>query len=430
MPKTALPKAPTESGAAQAARQRFAALAQRERDDTRGYRVLNVEQAGNATKAKVYIYDVIDDWFGVSAASIVEAIDDLDVDEIELHINSPGGMVFEGLAIMNALRQHPATVTSYVDGLAASSASFIAVGAADEVVMGVGAKLFIHDGMNFAYGNAAALRLIADDLDMISDTIAAIYAAKTGGTAADWRARMITEEWFGAEQAIEAGLADRSTDTADLDAPAAAKNAAWDLSVLGARTDRQPPAPSLPAASAARANDQVAPAARSSQKGSAVAFTDEQLTTMRQELGLSGDADEQTILDALSEALAERADDAATTNTAPAGMVLMDEATVEQMRASAELGRQAHETQQTQARQAQVAAAIRDGRIAPSRREHWENSLAADPEGTAAILASLEPGLIPLTELGHDQDGPLATDQADKDYQALWGAPETQKQEA
>src|SRR4051812_3626258 len=80
--------------------------------------------------ATMRLYDVIDSWggeWGISAREIADALDSVpDVKEINLHINSPGGDAFEGIAILNLLRQHPANVTAYVDGIAASAASFIA----------------------------------------------------------------------------------------------------------------------------------------------------------------------------------------------------------------------------------------------------------------------------------------------------------------
>lgn len=167
----------------------------------------------DGSTATMYLYDVIDSWggyWGVSASEFAEALSDLDstVETIQLRINSPGGDVFEAIAIKNLLASHPAKVVAIVDGLAASAASFIAV-AADEVVMGENTELMIHDAHALARGNAEAFRLWADDLDRVSDNIASIYAKRTGGTTADWRAVMIAEKWYPAEEAVSVGLADR-----------------------------------------------------------------------------------------------------------------------------------------------------------------------------------------------------------------------------
>lgn len=166
--------------------------------------------------ARVYLYDVIDDWggyWGVSSSEFAEALEGLpaDVDTIELRINSPGGMVFEAIAIKNLLAAHSARVVAIVDGLAASAASFIAV-AADEVVMGENTELMIHDAHTIARGDAAGFRSLADDLDRVSDNIASIYAKRTGGDLADWREVMIGERWYSAQEAVDAGLADRVGD--------------------------------------------------------------------------------------------------------------------------------------------------------------------------------------------------------------------------
>jgi ATP-dependent protease ClpP protease subunit len=162
--------------------------------------------------ATLRLYDPIDSWggpWGVSAKEFTEALDGLTgVDEIRLHINSPGGEVFEGIAILNALRAHPARVTAVVDGLAASAASFIAAGA-DEVVMGRNTELMIHDAWGIVIGPAADLRDAADRLDHLSDNIASIYQARAGGTVPGWRAAMLAETWYSAEEAVTAGLADR-----------------------------------------------------------------------------------------------------------------------------------------------------------------------------------------------------------------------------
>src|SRR5690348_8855388 len=138
---------------------------------------LKIENA--ADKAEVYLYDIIGDW-GVSAGDVVaelRAIGDLPID---LHINSEGGSVFDGLAIYNALRNHSKPVTAYIDALAASAASFIAM-AASRIVIAKNASMMIHDAIGFAYGNAADMRALAELLDESSNTIAEIYDDHAGG---------------------------------------------------------------------------------------------------------------------------------------------------------------------------------------------------------------------------------------------------------
>lgn len=170
----------------------------------------------DGTTAVMRLYDPVDDWgefWGVSASEFASALDQLPetVNEIQLHINSPGGVIFEGIAILNQLRQHRARVVAVVDGVAASIASVIAVGA-DETVMNPDTLLMIHDGSGFCMGTADDMRDVAAVLDTLSDTIAGVYARKAGGEVADWRATMKGTAWYTAQQALDAGLVDRIAD--------------------------------------------------------------------------------------------------------------------------------------------------------------------------------------------------------------------------
>ncbi|MGP9622540.1 head maturation protease, ClpP-related [Corynebacterium sp. AOP34-AQ2-28] len=148
----------------------------------------------------------------VQASSVVREIHDLGGADLTLRVNSPGGDVYEGLAIMNALRAHKGTVTAVVEGLAASAASFIAVGGADRVVMRPTAEVMVHEAMSFVGGNAEDMTKAIADLDRISANLAGIYADKAGGDPGEWRERMKAETWFSAEEAVDAGLADAVED--------------------------------------------------------------------------------------------------------------------------------------------------------------------------------------------------------------------------
>lgn len=202
--------------------------------------------------AVLRLYDPIDSWggdWGVSAKEFARTLDDLtDVGEIRLHVNSPGGEVFEGVAIMNLLREHPAKVTAVVDGLAASAASFIAA-SADEMVMGRNAELMIHDAWGLGIGNAADMRDLADRLDHLSNNIASVYAAKAGGTVQDWRDAMLAETWYSAEEAVTAGLADRVAGTPD------APKDKFDLSAYTYAGRDQAPEPAVPSRETAKAEE-------------------------------------------------------------------------------------------------------------------------------------------------------------------------------
>jgi ATP-dependent protease ClpP protease subunit len=168
---------------------------------------LRAEKDGST--GRLYLYDVIDSWFGVTAKDLVAALDELgDVETVELHINSPGGDVFDAIAFLNSLRQHPARVVAWVDGIAASAASFIAAGS-DELVMSANSQLFIHDAWGLCIGNAADMDTMSELLSRQSDNIAGIYAAKAGNDASTWRQTMRDETWMSDAEALESGLADR-----------------------------------------------------------------------------------------------------------------------------------------------------------------------------------------------------------------------------
>ena len=165
-------------------------------------------------------------------------ISDIDAKSIELHVNSPGGEVFDGVAIYNALKQHPAKVKVVVDALAASSASFITQ-AGDEVVMTRNATMMIHDAMALAIGNEEDMLDAAALLSRVSNNIADIYAVNAGGTVEDWRALDEKKVWFTASEAVEAGLATEMLDATDEEAEEATNK--WDLSIFNyAGRDKAP----------------------------------------------------------------------------------------------------------------------------------------------------------------------------------------------
>jgi len=145
----------------------------------------------------------------VTSGSIVERLAEYpDAERIDLFINSPGGDVFEGLAIYNTLKEHPAPVHVSVRGLAASAASYIAM-AGDHIQMGQGTFLMIHNAMTWMGGNAQELRKQASLLDKVDASIAGIYAQRTGRDVKQFEKWMSAETWFTADDAVTNGLADR-----------------------------------------------------------------------------------------------------------------------------------------------------------------------------------------------------------------------------
>ena len=161
----------------------------------------------HADTPKLYVYDVIGGW-DLDASEFVQAVHAIDAKAIDLHVNSPGGFVYDGVAIYEALRDHSAKVAVHIDGLAASAASFLAM-AGDTVEIARAGRMMIHDAQGIGIGSPADLREYADLLDSVSDDISGIYAARAGGKPKDWRAAMTATTWYSASQAVDAKLADR-----------------------------------------------------------------------------------------------------------------------------------------------------------------------------------------------------------------------------
>lgn len=157
----------------------------------------------------ISVYDAIGegwDGSGVTAKRIGAALRSIGPKDVTVNINSPGGDFFEGVAIYNLLREHPAKVTVRVMGLAASAASVIAM-AGDEILMGDGSFIMIHNAWAVAIGNRHDMRAASDQLEPFDAAMADVYAARTGMSAKDAAAMMDKETWIGARQAVEDGFA-------------------------------------------------------------------------------------------------------------------------------------------------------------------------------------------------------------------------------
>lgn len=389
------------------------------------YRIRNAAETPAVTE--ILMYDEIgeDPWFGtgISAKTFAEDLNSIDTDEIHLRINSPGGNVFEGIAMLNAVRRHKAKVTVFVDGLAASAASIVAMGG-DEVVMSRNAELMIHDAWGIAIGNADEMQKMANDLGRASDNLASAYADKAGGDVAQWREAMKAETWFSDKEAVAAGLADRVEPSKTASDKSKAK---FNLSMFAYAGRAEAPAPLFPA--------EPENSNSSTEEGSDMPET---LAKVRQRLGLSADADEAAILAAIPapeetapEVPAEDPEDDETTEESTEEgetgeepkIVNVSEEIFNQMRKDAEAGRKAYDAQQATHRETLVNAAVRDGRISPARKADWLNKLTKDP-GSESELAALAKGLIPvdsprgytgsLTDVAEDDDNHV--------YTALFGA--------
>lgn len=196
----------------------------------------------NASEASLYIYDVIDSYWGVSALRVIDAITQAgDAEVLHVYINSPGGDVFEGRAIMAALGRFQGKTIAHVDSLCASAATSIAL-ACSEVEMSAGAFFMIHNASGMAWGDKNALRETADLLEKVEGSIVADYVAKTGKEADEVIAMMNAETWMNADEALEHGFVDRIAA-----APAAKASNAWNLAAYAkapdALTKKPDPAP-------------------------------------------------------------------------------------------------------------------------------------------------------------------------------------------
>ena len=167
-------------------------------------------QASSENEAEIYIYDEIGYW-GVTAKQFVANLKALgDVTHIKLHINSPGGDVFDGIAIFNALKFHGAAITVYIDGLAASMASVIAM-VGNPVIMPENTMMMIHKPWGFAGGDADDMRDYADLLDKVESVLIPAYAQKTGKSPEEISAMLEDETWMNGNECVELGFADQVT---------------------------------------------------------------------------------------------------------------------------------------------------------------------------------------------------------------------------
>lgn len=194
----------------------------------KGFEIKNTTQ----TTAEIIIYsDIGESWWSdsVSAKSFSDQLNALPatVNEITVRLNSPGGDVFDGVAIYNRLKQHKAKVIVYIDGLAASIASIIAL-AGDEIIMSEGALMMIHKPWTFTYGNSLELEETINRLDDVEEQLIGIYQRKTKLDRSEIRQMLATETWFNADQAVEKGFATKKmAEEERVDMAASLTKASW-----------------------------------------------------------------------------------------------------------------------------------------------------------------------------------------------------------
>lgn len=389
----------------------------------------NTKQATNAagkakTSAEILIYDIIDPW-GVSAGDFANALNELDVDEIVVGINSPGGIVFDGIAIMNALKRHPANIITRIDGVAASAASFIAM-AGDEIQTSKYAEMMIHEARGYVSGTAEDMKEMLSLLLRHNESIAGVYRDRAGGELKDWLKMMKNETWFTAEEMVERGLADTIIEPADessaADETESLKNR-FDLSVFNfAGRQAAPPPP---------ARNQVRRTATNDQRKAATMGLKEQLA---EKYGIDANLDDEAFAAALDAAVATEttdddtdgtgtddtgtgtgADDTAdqpTPELAAAiatlkkhGVATVDAEALAAWKAQSALGAQAFEAIATENDARKIEDAVRAGKIRPVDVAKWTKNLKLDREaggklGLAKALDELD-AVFPVTEVGH-----------------------------
>lgn len=337
--------------------------------------------------------------------------------DLTVRVNSPGGDAYAGLAIMNTLRDYAGHVTVVVEGLAASAASYIAIGGADRLVMYNNAELMIHDAMLMTQGNFDQLTKDAAQLDRISDTLADIYATKAGGTREQWRDLMKAETWFSAEEAVKAGLAD-AIHGMKAEQPATVSASALTQYRYAGRSNA--PAPNLAALATpsrkenivsflnrfARNEEGTPPAAEEN-----IGFSPEQWNRLTAALRLDQAATLEEVVAAV-ETLSGATDQeiAAAINDVKAQVkaqakidrtVVVDAAVWDKMQETLKVGVVA-QTQAGRLNAEQVVdQAIRVGKASPGQREQWIAAFIKDPEEITRRLNKAQE--IPRIERGYSK---------------------------
>jgi ATP-dependent protease ClpP protease subunit len=374
-------------------------------------------------KASVWIYDRIGrSWFedGTDAKSFAKKLAGLDVDEITLHINSPGGDAFDGVAIYNTLHDHQADVHVVVDGLAASAASYIAQ-AGETIKMNKAAQMMIHRASGICIGNAKDMSDFADVLGKLDSSIAGIYHSRAGGELDDWLAAMTGETWYTAAEAVEAGLADESVE----DTPAEPKaRASFDLRIFAyAGRDKAPPPRIRMRTSAGPSADPP------TQEGAGM-----DPAKLREALGLKVDASDQEVDAALAAAGRGQAGGTPAPSkggdppdappetepprvpaaaTATGRVRVVDSAVWDDMveRVGQVDGLIAE--RQREKRDRAISDAIAKGKFQQSEKDQYERMWDKAPEETESLLARLTPGRVPMGPTGYvGGDGDEAVEDA------------------
>lgn len=170
----------------------------------------------NGKKGEIYLYEPIGqtwDGTGITATSFQKAMDELkSADHIDFYVNSPGGNVFDGIAIYNQVKRHKAAhKVMHIDGIAASIASIIVMAGTERRIASNG-MMMIHDPSGVCMGTSQDMRKVADSLDQVRDTLVSTYVDNTGGDATKIRKWMDEETWMDADLALKLGFVTSKTE--------------------------------------------------------------------------------------------------------------------------------------------------------------------------------------------------------------------------
>lgn len=383
--------------------------------------------------ATLRLYDPIDsyggDW-GVSAKEFTAALDQLpkDTTDVQLLINSPGGMVWEALAILNALRAHPARVTAVVEGLAASAASFIAAGV-DQLNVMQNAELMVHKAMGLGLGNAADLTKLASDLDHEDRNLAAIYAAKSGGTVDEWLAVMEAETWFSAEEAVATGLADKVIDPPKQEAAASPK-ARFDYSIFNYAGRAAAPTPTIPSHTARTIDTLPAGQGRTEREGAVADYA-----KLREAFGLDPATSDDEVTAAMR-ALVPVESAPAVANVAPAvdveeqparpvisadtpgALVISTSVWEESQNTIKELSAFVAKTKLDE-RDSILTQAVKDGKFRPTQLDDFKKEWDKNPDGIRNLVAKMTPNsALAVAAAGYAAD--VSDDAMDAEFAGLF----------
>lgn len=180
------------------------------------FRLEAKKSESSPNETDLYLYgDIGDGWWGetITAKGVINALNEIETDVINVHIQSFGGEVFEGITISNLFKQSGKTINAYIDGVAASSATIIAFGA-DKIIMPVNTQFMIHNPWTYVAGNADELEKVVTRLRKSEDSFVATYMEKFVGTEDELRELLKAEEFLTAEEALAYGFADEIIETA------------------------------------------------------------------------------------------------------------------------------------------------------------------------------------------------------------------------